>query len=73
MRVLSGKVIDGKIVVEGETLEEGSTVTVLERAGEQGFRLNEEQEEALVQAIGEVDRGDVINADDFFQQLRNRR
>jgi hypothetical protein len=28
MRVATGKVIDGKVVVEGEPLVEGSTVTV---------------------------------------------
>jgi hypothetical protein len=37
MRVLTGKVVNGKIVVEGETLKEGTTVTVFEGAGEKSF------------------------------------
>lgn len=73
MRLLAGKVIDGKVVVEGETLEEGATVTVLAREGEETFHLDEEQERELLEAIEEADRGELVDAAEFFRDLRARR
>jgi hypothetical protein len=37
------------------------------------FQLDREQEEELLKAIEEADRGDVIDADEFFQSLHRRR
>lgn len=55
MRITTGKVVGGQIVVEGEPLSEGATVTILiPDAGT--FTLSEEDEEALLEAIAEADR-----------------
>jgi len=69
MRFLSGKVIGGKIVVEGETLQEGSRVTVLTDLDEQTFSLTSEQEEELLQAIASVERGEFMDGDEFLRTL----
>lgn len=60
MKIVSGKVIAGRIVVEGEPLEEGRTVTVL--APEQGetFVLDSQAEASLLAAIAEADRGETV-------------
>ena len=58
MRITKGKVVGGHVIVEGESLDEGSTVTVL-ISDERTFTLDVEDEAALLQAITEADRGDL--------------
>ena len=69
MKVISGTVVDGKIVVEGEPLEEGSTVTVLAQEGDEDFELTAEQEALLLKAIEEADQGDFIDGDELLKEL----
>ena len=68
MRITKGKVVDGQIVVEGESLREGSTVTILVPE-ERTFTLSGEEEAALLEAIAEADRDDLLDAEDVFRQL----
>ena len=56
------------MIVEGDPLDEGSTVTVLV-SDELTFTLNVEDEAALLQAIAEVDRGDLIDGDDVVKKI----
>ena len=72
MRITRGKVVGGQIVVEGEPLKEGSTVTIL-FPEERTFQLNDADESALLAAIAEADRGEALDGDDVLSQLRNRR
>ncbi len=74
MRVATGKVIDGKVVVEGEPLVEGSTVTVfLPEPGEE-IELTPEEESRLAQAVREADEGDFLegDAEQFLDKLDRR-
>ncbi|MEE8178033.1 MAG: hypothetical protein V3T65_08575 [Acidobacteriota bacterium] len=68
MRITKGKVVGGHVIVEGESLDEGSTVTVL-ISDERTFTLDVEDEAALLQAITEADRGDLADGDDVIQQI----
>ena len=68
MRITKGKVVDGQIVVEGESLTEGSVVTVLV-SDERTFTLGQEEESALLEAIAEADRGDLLDAEDVLKRL----
>ena len=72
MRITRGRVVGGQIVVEGEPLKEGSTVTIL-FPEERSFQLNDADEAALLAAIAEADRGEALDGDDVLSQLRNRR
>ena len=72
MRITRGTVVGGQIVVEGEPLREGATVTIL-FPEERTFELNDADEAALLAAIAEADRGEALDADDVLSQLRNRR
>ncbi len=60
MRVTTGTVVDGKIEVAGERLPEGLTVTILAPEDEQTFELDPEAEAALLAAIEEAERGEVM-------------
>ena len=68
MRITKGKVVDGQIVVEGESLREWSTVTILVPE-ERTFTLSGEEEAALLEAIAEADRDDLLDAEEVFRQL----
>jgi hypothetical protein len=68
MRITKGKVMDGHIVVEGEPLREGSTVTILV-PDEGSFTLSNEDEAALLESIAEADRGELIDSPDVLRQL----
>lgn len=70
MKVATGTVIDGKVVVEGETLAEGSTVTVLLREDDEAFELTPEEEEQLLESIAEIERGEFISGEQLLERLR---
>jgi hypothetical protein len=67
MKVIKGKVVSGKIVVEG-LLPEGATVAVLAADGD-SFTLTPEDESALLAAISEVNRGEVVAAESVLRRL----
>lgn len=72
MRVTSGKVVAGQIVVEGEPLPDGAVVTVLAREIDETFELDETAEAALLLSIAEADRGELIPAEDVLRTFRDR-
>jgi hypothetical protein len=70
MKVATGKVVDGKVVLDGELLREGSVVTVVISEDGGGFDTTPEEENALLEAIAQADRGEVISWDRLRAQLR---
>jgi hypothetical protein len=72
MVITSGRVVGGKIVVDGDPLPEGTTVTVLTREGDESFVLDAAAEAELLESIAEANRGDVVPADEVLRALRNR-
>ena len=69
MRVATGKVIDGRVVVEGAAFDEGAVVTILARDDDETFDLSPEQETELLIAIAEAERGEVIPAGQLLKKL----
>lgn len=72
MKVATGKVVGGKVVLEGVSLEEGASVTVLAKDDEVGFALTPEQEEDLLLSIAEADRGETVSAEEVLASLARR-
>ena len=72
MRVVSGTVVGGKVVVDGVPLDEGAVVTVVAREDDETFDVTAEDEAALLAAIEEADRGNLIAAEDVIGRLRRR-
>jgi hypothetical protein len=70
IKVATGTVIDGKVVVEGEPLEEGAKVTVVLRENDEYFDLAPEQEAELLASIDEIERGEYITGDELLERLR---
>lgn len=73
MKMATGKVVDGKVVLEGVSLEEGTLVTVLAKDEEGGFDLTPEQEAELLLSIAEADRGETVSAEEVLAKLARRR
>jgi len=70
MQVTTGKVIGGKVVVDGVPLVEGSTVTVLSRESKVPFTLSAEDERELREAVAEIERGDFVTPEQLNESLR---
>ena len=71
MRVTSGKVVSGQIIVEGEPLPEGVLVTVLARDPDETFELDAAAEAELLLSLAEADRGELIPAEDVLRVFRD--
>jgi len=67
MKVTTGKVVSGKVVVEG-SLPEGAIVTVLSPEGET-FHLTPDEETGLLAALAEAERGEVIDGESILRKL----
>ena len=72
MKVATGKVIGGKVVVEGDALAEGASVTVLVRENDETFEVTPAEEAELLRALAEADRGDIIASEKVLKDIRNR-
>src|SRR5262245_8419781 len=72
MKIANGRVVGGKRVVEGVTLEEGSSVTVLAREDAADVTLSPEEEAEILLAIAEADRGETVSAEEVLERLARR-
>ena len=70
MKIATGRIVGGKVVLDGEPLAEGSVVTVLSTEEREAFEVSPEEERALQQAIAQADRGQVVSWDELREQLR---
>jgi len=70
MQVATGTVVEGKIVVEGLSLPEGTLVTILTGDSEPTVRLLPQEETELLNALDEADREEGISAEELFERLR---
>lgn len=70
MKLTTGTVIDGKVVLQGEPLREGSVVTVLAPEDDESFDVPAELEAELEQSLAEAARGQTVAADEVLRRLR---
>lgn len=70
MKVATGRIVEGKVVLEGEPLAEGSVVTVVASEDDDTFDVSPEEERALLAAITQAERGQVVSWEELREQLR---
>ena len=70
MKVATGKVVDGKVILQGERLIEGTVVPVVVHDDTDAFDTTPEEEHALLEAIAQADRGQVVSWEQLRAQLR---
>lgn len=62
MIITTGRVHNGRIEVDSDSLPEGASVTVLPREADETFDLNARHEARLLTIIAEAEGGEVGNA-----------
>ena len=72
MQVATGTVVNGKIVLEGVPLTEGAVVTVVTRGADESFLLTAPQENELLAAMAEIERGEYVTLEDLLHSLPKR-
>jgi len=70
MRIATGKVIRGKLELDGDSLEEGATVTVLVPESDETFTLTPDEEVALEESLKQAARGEFVDAGALLRELR---
>ena len=70
MQLATGTVVNGKVVVEGVSLPEGTVVAILARESSETFDVPAELEAELQASFAEDERGDSISAAELFERLR---
>ena len=73
MKIATGTVVDGKVVLQGEALAEGAVVTVLAREVDEVFTVTADDENQLLAAMAQADRGEVTSWDDIRCDLQRSR
>lgn len=73
MVVSSGRVVAGKIIVDGDPLPDGAVVTILTREGDETFEVDAAMEAELLESFGEADRGETVSAEEVMRTLRNQK
>lgn len=71
MRVATGTVVSGKVVLDDAAIADGTDVYVLTRDVDDGApALSPEELADLEAGIAEADQGDMISGEEFLERLR---
>lgn len=70
MQLATGTVVNGKVVIEGLDLPEGTVVTVLTRDDETAVQLSPDEQSELLDALEEADMESGISAEALFAKLK---
>ena len=69
MKIVTGTVTDGTIVVEGQPFSEGEKVTVLSYGMSEPFRVSPEEKRVLLESMAQAERGESIDAEELLAEL----
>jgi hypothetical protein len=69
VKIATGTVTHGTIVVEGKPFSEGEKVTVLSHDDSKPFRVSAEEKRQLLESIAQADRGEFVDVDDLLAEL----
>ena len=72
MQLVTGTVIEGKVVLSGVTLPEGAIVTVLAQHAQSSVKLPAHLQAELEDALAEADREVGISADKLFALIKQQ-
>jgi hypothetical protein len=69
MQVATGKIIDGKVVIDGVVLPEGTVVTIFAKDADAVVRLSPALQSELEEALDEADREVGVSAEKLLERL----
>jgi hypothetical protein len=67
--VVTGRIVDGRIVVEGDALREGAMVTVL-LEDQDDLALTAEQEALLLRSAQQADQGRLVDGWELLREIK---
>lgn len=70
MQVVTGTVVEGKVVLEGVSLPEGTVVTIFAKGSEVTVHLPPALQAELEEALQEADREEGISGDELLEKLQ---
>jgi hypothetical protein len=69
VKIATGTVMHGQIVLEGEPFSEGEKVTILGYDDRTPFRVSAEEKRILLESIAQADRGEFVDGDELLADL----
>jgi hypothetical protein len=69
MKLATGTVVEGKVVIQGDPLPEGATVTVLAPIGDETFVVPAELEQELDESLAQAAAGNTIPVAEVLRRL----
>ena len=69
MKIITGTVMDGRIVIEGERLPEGEKVTVLTREGNETFHVTADEKRQLLASVAQAKRSEFVDGEQLLAEL----
>ena len=73
MKLITGKVVDGRIEFPPGEIEEGATVGIVAFDDDEPVVLTESEEQQITEALEAIARGEYVDGDEFLAQLKARR
>jgi len=72
MKLVTGKVENGRVALPEGEFEEGAAVAVLAATADEPVGLTSAEEEALIESLDAIRSGNYISGADLLRQLRLR-
>ena len=72
MKLVTGKVVDGKVSLPKGEFEEGSPVAVLAASPSEPISLSRAEEDALLESLNEIRSGNFVDGEDLIRSLKAR-
>jgi hypothetical protein len=69
MKIVTGTVTHGRVVVEGEPFLEGEKVTILGQEGNETFHVSPNEKRQLLESIAQADRGEFVDGEALLSEL----
>lgn len=69
VKIATGTVTHGAIIVEGQPFSEGEKVTVLSHENGEPFRVTPAEKRLLLESMAQADREEFVNIDDLLAEL----
>jgi redox-sensitive bicupin YhaK (pirin superfamily) len=68
VKIATGTVVEGRVVVEGQPFAEGEKVTVVGN-DEETFTVTAEEKRFLLESMAQADRGELVDMDELLTEL----
>jgi hypothetical protein len=69
VKIATGTVTHGTIVVDDESFSEGEKVTIIGHGDHEPFQVSPEEKRLLLESIAQADRGEFVDADELLAEL----